>query len=85
MAIGGKMFIKSCPKCGRMPKIKEVVSFKEGTRRYFIGCPNYCSVIMPKKDCRRWELRWFNSSFLEVSGNPDHNEIYKAWNDAIKE
>ena len=79
------MRIKPCPKCSRMPKITEAISLKKGTRRYFIACPNYCAVLVPKTNPNRWEFQWQNLSFLVIEGNLDYNKIYKAWNDAIKE
>lgn len=73
------MYIKPCPCCGRMPKITEGRVFKDGTRRRFIGCPNYCTVLWAQN---------FNNGFPKTSycvftGPGDSNTIYKIWNEKL--
>jgi hypothetical protein len=68
------MYVKPCPICGRMPKITEGRSFKDGTRRRFIKCPNYCSVITPDRNT------FFNQSSMIYIGDGDDNAIYSLWN-----
>ena len=77
------MIIKCCPKCGRIPKIHEAIPFKNGTRRRFIGCPNYCYVLKPQTN------KGFFSNFLGdysclFIGEGDDNQIYKMWNENLK-
>lgn len=70
------MYIKKCPKCGRLPKIKECVSFDD-TKRYLIRCPNYCSVLKSNKN--EYDITWE----LIIHDNVDDNTIYKIWNEAL--
>jgi hypothetical protein len=73
------MYIKPCPKCGRMPKITEGHSFKNGTRRRFIGCPNYCSVLEPQNLYHTFAYSCWNTYI----GDGDDNAIYSLWNERL--
>lgn len=73
------MYVTPCPKCGRIPVIHEgirIKNYKNGIRRRFCLCPNYCSVI-PRSD----ELYTFS---FEFDGEGDDNAIFKEWNKAVK-
>lgn len=70
------MIIKPCPRCGRLPKIKEGCRRKNGNRFYMIGCPNLCSVLGMRD---RWPAAW-----LSLEGDYDYNMIYKKWNEELK-
>jgi hypothetical protein len=74
------MFVKPCPKCGRSPKITEGVA-RNGHRAYFIGCPNFCSVLKPKhNDKYDWSNRW-----ILINEDCDYNTLYKKWNEELIE
>lgn len=77
------MYVKPCPKCGRMPIITEGLCFKNGTRRRFIHCPNYCSVLksQPNKERYLKSIGDFSCMFI---GDGDDNKIYKMWNENLK-
>lgn len=71
------MFVKPCPKCGRMPKIIDCVPYKKGIRKRLIGCPNFCSVIKKNNFLYgTWYIIWY--------GNEDNNTLYKEWNNSLK-
>lgn len=70
------MYIKKCPKCGRLPKIQECVSFTE-IRKRFVHCPNYCNVLI--SDHNNKIKTWGKV----IHGNMDDNTIYKIWNEAL--
>lgn len=72
------MKIIPCPKCGRMPKITECVSFKNGTRKRIIGCPNFCHIIYSDKS------QWGKAAWFIHIGNEDNNTLYKEWNEKVK-
>lgn len=75
------LYIKPCPVCGRNPKITECVRVgKKQERRRFVGCPNYCNVIV--SDNPRWS-RWLKDSWFEYYGDGDDNTLYKIWNDRV--
>lgn len=81
------MYIKKCPKCGRIPDIIECVPTKTGVRRRMCKDPCY----QGKLD--NYKLRSYNQiemdcthystcSFVFV-GEGDDNAIYKIWNEAL--
>ena len=73
------MFVESCPKCGRLPKIVECCvnqKYKNGIRRRLCECPNLCSVI-PCKD-------GLNHGWFEFDGDGDANVMYRQWDLAIE-
>ena len=79
------MYVKPCPKCGRMPKITEGRSFKDGTRRRFIKCPNYCSVITPDRITFSFRPFGLNDCSIMYIGDGDDNAIYSLWNKRLIE
>ncbi len=73
------MIIKSCPYCGRTPKIVECVSFRSGSRRRMIECPNLCSVIRNEThEYSCWPTVWFVEDY-----NCDDNTLFKKWNERL--
>ena len=74
------MYIKPCPKCGRLPKITEGRPCKNGTRRRFIGCPNYCSVLKTQKNPYHTLPYSFYNTYI---GDGDNNTIYSLWNERL--
>ena len=76
------MFIKPCPYCGRMPKIMECVSWRPGSRRRMVACPNLCSVIRNEDHKYRW---WPNTATIWfVEGyDCDDNTLFKKWNEML--
>lgn len=69
------MFIKPCPKCGRNPKIEDIVR-RDIRRRRICSCPKLCSVIPSK-------YNWVTFEFC-YNGDGDDNRILKQWNNAIE-
>ena len=76
------MYIKPCPKCGRMPKIHEGCRRKNGNRFYLIGCPNYC-LVLKEEDSSPWYRP--TRSWLAIEGTYDNNYIYRRWNEELIE
>ena len=74
------MYIKSCPRCGRMPKISEGRIRANGNRFYMIGCPNYCWVLRPQKQEDMWRS---GVAWLSFEGTYDYNVMYKKWNEEL--
>lgn len=74
------MFVKSCPRCGRQPKIYRAVSRKDGAKRWMVYCPNLCMVLKPNEYS---VSRWCNNSTLLVVGDYDNNALYKLWNESL--
>lgn len=74
------MYIKPCPKCGRLPKITEGRPCKNGARRRFIGCPNYCSVLETQKNPYHTLAYSFYNTYI---GDGDDNAIYSLWNERL--
>lgn len=82
------MFVKPCPKCGRMPKIIECVNRKTSKRRRMCHATCYHSCL-DKTILRKFpevEKSW--DGFLKTShfvflGEGDNNTIYKIWNEAL--
>ena len=74
------MYIKPCPRCGRIPKIREGCRRKNGNRFYLIGCPNYCCVLKPQHN-NPWD--WHNKWAIEIQGNYDDNYMYRRWNEEL--
>lgn len=74
------MYIKPCPKCSRLPRIEEGRIRANGNRFYTIHCPNYCSVLKPKKKEDMWKsgIAWLN-----FEGNYDNNYMYRRWNEEL--
>ena len=70
------MIIKPCPYCGRTPKIVECVSFRLGSRRRLVECPNLCSVI--KNENHEYPTIWFIEDY-----NCDDNTLFKKWNERL--
>ena len=73
------MIIKSCPRCGRLPKIKEGCRRKNGNRFYTISCPNLCSVLKTRNKWTGCHTAW-----LSFEGDYDYNMIYKKWNEELE-
>lgn len=71
------MVVKTCPKCGRLPKITDCVQGKHGTRRRMCGCPNCCSVVQNTY----YKVEF---SYFVFRGKGDDNAVYKVWNKCIK-
>lgn len=74
------MYIKSCPSCGRSPKIHEGRRRQNDKRFYAIGCPNYCWVLKPQE-----RDSWHYAATLYFEGDYDHNYLYKQWNENLIE
>lgn len=72
------MYIKSCPACGRMPKIREGRRRQNGKRFYAIGCPNYCWVLKSQG-----KYSWHHEATLYFEGDYDYNYLYKQWNENL--
>ena len=76
------MYIKPCPRCGRLPKIQEGCKRKNGDRFYIIGCPNYCYVLQ-REDKHPWcETK---SAYLAIEGDYDYNYMYRRWNEELND
>lgn len=73
------MYIQPCPRCGRFPKITQGIPFKDGTKRWFIGCPNYCHVLKSRHE-NGFDLK---ETWTIVYGDIDKNTIYKQWNQEL--
>lgn len=67
------MRIKTCPRCGSLPKIEMWNRRHKNLRRYGVYCPNYC--LLFEKPF---------GPFLEVETNGDYNTIIKRWNEEIE-
>lgn len=82
------MYIKKCPKCGRIPVIKEAVS---KTYRRRICCdPCYSSKLdqikLAKYSCietNPWDSYIYGHPWFIFIGEGDNNAIYKIWNEAL--
>lgn len=81
------MYIKKCPKCGRIPIIEDCV--RTNYRRRICYDPCYLSklngLILAKYSCVEhnfWDNFWDNSWFI-FKGDGDDNAIYKIWNEAL--
>lgn len=74
------MYIKPCPHCHRLPKIREGCLRKNGNRFYMIGCPNYCWVLRPQKREDMWKS---SIAWLSFEGTYDYNTMYKKWNEEL--
>ena len=75
------MFIQPCPRCGRIPKIVECVSYrKPDARRRLIECPNLCSVLT---NTHKYEFP--TTWYIEFFGDCDDNTMFKAWNEYLIE
>lgn len=77
------MYIKKCPKCGRIPIIEDCVA--TNYRRRICYDPCYLSKLngltLAKYNCieyNPWEASWF---IFKDEG--DNNAIYKIWNEAL--
>lgn len=77
------MYIKKCPKCGRLPKIENCISTTY--RRKICYDPCYSSKLnrltLAKHNCIEdwpWNTSWF--IFIDEG---DDNTIYKIWNEAL--
>lgn len=77
------MYIKPCPRCGRLPKISEGRA-RNGHRFYMIGCPNYCDVLRPDPN-DPWEPHHghFNRNDVCINEDVDYNAMYKKWNEEL--
>jgi hypothetical protein len=49
----------SCPSCfdGHVEEVV-VLDWPDGTRRYFVPCPEYLRVEVPRELLERWEINW---------------------------
>ena len=75
------MYIKSCPSCGRMPKIHEGRRRQNGKHFYGIGCPNYCWVLKSQENRDYFPY----ATTLYFEGDYDYNYLYKQWNENLIE
>lgn len=69
------MRITPCPKCGRIPKIAECGRAKNGVRRRFVFCPNFCTISCPPR---------LYHCFFTFIGDGDDNAVYKLWNEKVR-
>lgn len=58
----------SCPSCfdGHVEEVV-VLDWPDGTRRYFVPCPEYLRVEIPRELLERWEINW-NALASAVTG-----------------
>ena len=86
------MYIKKCPKCGRLPKITRNALYKFNQKHCIIHCPNYCTVMKPLNEINninvyknKYSDKFLNNWMIVVltNDNLDDNAIYKIWNEAL--
>lgn len=84
------MFVKPCPKCGRMPIIKECMPTKDGVRRRMCLAKCYHSCLSPdiiysNKNVEQdiYHFAYKRTPFFVFLGEGDDNTIYKIWNEAL--
>lgn len=81
------MYVKSCPVCGKFPKIQECVRLKYRRRMCATTCwhPRLSIEILKKYDCVEINRNYYgcDDSFFIVTGDCDDNKIYKIWNEAL--
>lgn len=79
------MYIKKCPKCGRIPIIEDCVG--TNYRRRICYDPCYLSTLNQIKlstfSCVEQERYGVFTSGFVFKGEGDNNAIYKIWNEAL--
>lgn len=79
------MYIKKCPKCGRLPVIEECVS--TSCRRRMCYDPCYSSKLnqikLSKFSCVEQDPYGMFTCGFVFKGDGDSNTIYKIWNEVL--